>query len=79
MFLSSVNIWKPVPSVFITQRIVFQLVTTGSFFALRKKTSISPVFDHDGLKSSCPLPWGTVTGFLPSSVPKESAQILPLA
>ena len=45
---------------------VTHLFTSGLFFSRRKNTSMSPDFDHDGLKSQCPLVIDFVSG-IPSA------------
>ena len=65
----SVSLLKPVPSVLITQIAVLQ---GDASFTPRKKTSRSPVFDHDGLLSP------PVVSGLPSGCPNRPTCIRPL-
>src|SRR5262245_64066786 len=69
----SVSSWNPVPSALMMKIAVFHFSVTGSSLSRRKQTSISPVKDHDGLKSQ----WPVVTG-LPSGLPTSVTWISPL-
>jgi len=51
VWVPSVNVWKPVPSASITHIWVIHFTVSGWYFKRRKNTSMSPVLDHDGLKS----------------------------
>ena len=53
-FLGIRNLMKSVPSALMMQMAVFQFQTSGAVTYRRKNTSLSPVLDHDGLKSQCP-------------------------